>query len=142
MPRRSGHSSGPGEAAGDSSPTKVRLDLWLWAVRVYRTRPLAQEACQGGHVKINGAVGKPSSPVRVGDEISARTGGGGRTERLLIVRELRTVRTGAPEAATAYEDHSPPPPPRLLVPALPVRERGSGRPTKRERREIDRLRGR
>lgn len=128
--------------AAPSAGGSVRLDVWLWAVRVYRTRPLAQEACRGGHVKVGDQVGKPATKVRVGDVVSARTGGGGRTLRVLLVKELRTVRTGAPEAASAYEDRSPEPPPRLSMPALPRRDKGSGRPTKKERRELDRLRGR
>lgn len=132
-----------GGAAG-APVTSVRADVWLWAVRVYRTRALAQDACKGGHVKIDGATAKPSTPIRVGTEVRARTGGGWRTEKVLVATQLLTVRVGAPLAAAAYEDHSPPPPPpqkRPLMPSLPVRERGTGRPTKRERRELRRLRG-
>lgn len=128
--------------AQSSTGGSVRLDVWLWAVRVYRTRSLAQEACRGGHVKVGDQVGKPSTKVRVGDVVRARTGGGGRIEKVLVVRELRTARTGAPQAAGAYEDRSPAPPPRMAIPALPRRDKGSGRPTKKERRELDRLRGR
>lgn len=108
-------------------------------MRVYRTRSLAAAACRAGHVRVNGDKAKPSSPVRAGDEIRARTDAG---ERILIVRQVLTKRVGAPLAAAAVDDRTPPPPPRTHVPLAPVRDRGAGRPTKRERRQIDELRGR
>ncbi len=132
-----------GSAAG-APVTSVRADVWLWAVRVYRTRALAQAACKGGHVTIDGGTAKASTPIRVGTEVRARTGGNWRTEKVLVATRLLTQRVGAPLAAQAYEDHSPPPPPpqeRPLMPNLPVREPGTGRPTKRDRRELRRLRG-
>lgn len=132
----------PDAAPGSPTQGSVRLDVWLWAVRVYRTRALAQKACRGGHVKVDDETAKPATKLRVGDVVRARTGDAGRIERVLEVTELRTVRTGAALVAGAYVDHSPPPPPRLAMPALPVRAPGSGRPTKKERRELDRLRGR
>lgn len=115
---------------------RVRVDAWLWGIRLYKTRTAAATACRAGHVRVNGERAKPATPVTVGDEVAARTD----RERVVEVRRLLTKRASAPIAAEAFVDRSPPPPARL--PALGLRDRGAGRPTKRERREIDRLRGR
>jgi len=117
----------------------VRLDVWLWAVRVYKTRSLATTAVRGGHVRVNGDPVKPSYALKVGDEVRVRIAG---FDRVLGVRELLLKRVGAPLAAKAYEDRTPPPPPREFVAPIVTRDRGAGRPTKRERRAIDQLRGR
>ena len=114
----------------------ARIDSWLWAVRVYKTRSAATSACRAGHVRLNGERAKASQPVRVGDEVRVRIAG---FDRILAVRQLLTKRVGAPLAALAAEDRTPP---REPVAQLAVRDRGAGRPTKRERREIERLRGR
>ncbi|MFW6188437.1 MAG: RNA-binding S4 domain-containing protein [Actinomycetota bacterium] len=115
----------------------VRVDVWLWSVRVFRTRSAATAACRAGHVKIDGTSVKAAQPVRPGQRVSVRRPG---HEQVLEVVQLLTKRVGAPVAAGAYVDHSPPPPPALHA-ALPRRDRGAGRPTKKERRETDRLRG-
>lgn len=117
----------------------VRLDVWLWAVRAYKTRSLATTAVRGGHVRVNDAPVKASHPVRVGDEVRVRVA---HITRVFGVKQLLVKRVGAPIAAAAYEDRTPPPPPREFVEPIGRRDRGAGRPTKRERREIDRLRGR
>lgn len=117
----------------------TRVDAWLWAVRIYKTRSLATAACRAGHVRVNGERAKAAQPVRPGDELRVRIAG---FDRILVVRELLTKRVGAPQAALALEDRTPPPPPREEVGFVPVRDRGAGRPTKRERRDLDRLRGR
>ncbi|OCG73186.1 RNA-binding S4 domain-containing protein [Microbacterium sediminis] len=117
----------------------VRLDVWLWAVRVYKTRSLATTAVRGGHVRVNGDPVKASYALKVGDEVRVRIAG---FDRVLGVRELLAKRVGAPVAAKAYEDRTPPPPPREFVAPIVTRDRGAGRPTKRERRAIDQLRGR
>lgn len=117
----------------------VRVDVWTWAVRLFPTRSAATTACQGGHVKVNGAAAKPARLVRVGDTVRALTPGG---ERIVVVREPVSRRTSAAIAVHNYEDHSPPPLPRAERPSPITRERGAGRPTKRERRQVDRLRGR
>ncbi len=116
--------------------TSVRVDSWLWAVRVYKTRSAATTACRAGHVRVGGERAKASQPVRVGDELRVRIAG---FDRILVVRQLLTKRVGAPLAAAAAEDRTPP---REPVAMMAVRDRGAGRPTKRERRDIDRLRGR
>jgi len=114
----------------------ARVDSWLWAVRVYKTRSAATTACRAGHVRINGEKAKAAQHVRIGDEIRVRIAG---FDSILIVRQLLVKRVGAPLAAEAAEDRTPP---REPVAMVAVRDRGAGRPTKRERRDIDRLRGR
>lgn len=116
--------------------SSVRVDSWLWAVRVYKTRSAATTACRAGHVRVNGERVKAAQPVRIGDELRVRIAG---FDRILIVRQLLTKRVGAPLATEALEDRTPV---REPVAMVAVRDRGAGRPTKRERRDIDRLRGR
>jgi len=123
----------------DPAPTSVRADQWTWAVRLYPTRSAATAACRAGHVKVNGVSAKPAHPVRVGDVVRAVTPGG---ERILGVTGLLGKRTSAAIAATHYDDRTPPPPPREERVTVATRDRGSGRPIKRERRITERLRGR
>ncbi|MFP3961542.1 RNA-binding S4 domain-containing protein [Actinomadura fulvescens] len=117
----------------------ARVDSWIWSVRLAKTRSMASTACRGGHVRVNGVRAKPSHAVRVGDEVRVRQEG---WERVVIVSRIITKRVGAPVAAECYVDKSPPPPPREATLPVAVRERGAGRPTKRERRSIERLFGR
>lgn len=117
----------------------ARVDSWLWAVRVYKTRSAATAACRAGHVRVNGDRVKAAHAVRPGDELRVRIAG---FDRILVVRQPISRRVGAPLAAEAAEDRTPSPPPRDSVAVVPVRDRGAGRPTKRERRDIDRLRRR
>jgi len=114
----------------------ARVDSWLWAVRVYKTRSAATTACRAGHVRVNGEKVKAAQAVRIGDEIRIRISG---FDRILTVRQILVKRVGAPVAALAYEDRTPEREPQA---ALGLRDRGAGRPTKRERRDIDKLRGR
>jgi ribosome-associated heat shock protein Hsp15 len=117
----------------------VRIDQWLHAVRLTKTRSDAAAACKGGHVAINGKDAKPATTVQVGDRIEARLG---RRDRIVEVRRVISKRVGPQPAAECFVDHSPPPPEREATPLFAVRDRGAGRPTKRDRRRIDRLRGR
>lgn len=117
----------------------MRVDAWVWAVRLAKTRSQATTACKAGHVRVNDATAKPAQPVSVGDVVRVRLHG---FERIYRVTGLGTRRGSAAEAATLFEDLTPPPPPRAERPADVVRDRGTGRPTKRDRRDIDRLRGR
>lgn len=117
----------------------VRIDSWIWSVRLMKTRSTAAAACRAGHVRLNGERAKPAQPVRAGDEVRLRHAG---RERIVVVSRVVRKRVGAPEAALCFVDNSPPPPPREAVAAAGVRDRGAGRPTKRERREMDQLRGR
>ncbi|WP_314146366.1 S4 domain-containing protein [uncultured Leifsonia sp.] len=120
-------------------PTSVRVDSWAWAVRLFKTRSAASDACKAGHLKVNGDRAKPSQPVKVGDEVRAFVSG---TEKIYIARRLIVKRVGAAVAADCFEDRTPPPPPKTEAPATVLRERGAGRPTKRDRRLIEQLRGR
>ncbi|MFI7014861.1 RNA-binding S4 domain-containing protein [Streptomyces sp. NPDC050164] len=126
------------EAAGPQSGETVRVDSWIWAVRLVKTRSLGATACRGGHVRVNGERVKPAHAVRVGDEVRLRHDG---RERVVIVKRLIRKRVGAPVAAQCYIDNSPPPPPREAIAPAGIRDRGAGRPTKRDRREMERLRG-
>ncbi|WP_422117224.1 RNA-binding S4 domain-containing protein [Brachybacterium sp. UNK5269] len=125
----------PEQAPG---PQSVRLDVWLWSARLLPTRSAATTACRAGHVRRNGEPVKAAQRITVGDELRLRSPG---RERIVVVTRILTKRVGAPLAREAYEDHTPEPAPQLAA-APPRRERGAGRPTKRERRQFDRLRGR
>ena len=126
------------EAAGPADGATVRIDSWIWAVRLTKTRSLGAAACKGGHVRVNGQNVKPSHSLHVGDEVRVRQEG---WERIVIVKRLIRKRVGAPVAAQCYVDNSPPPPPRQAFAPAGVRDRGTGRPTKRDRRDMERLRG-
>lgn len=115
-----------------------RLDVWLWAVRLFKTRSLANKAISGGHVKLNGVNVKPAHTVKPDDVVTVREPG---WERKYRVIQVIPKRVGAPIAVTCYEDQSPPKPAYLSSP-MARRDPGTGRPTKKDRREIDRLRGR
>ncbi|MGJ8722024.1 MAG: RNA-binding S4 domain-containing protein [Salinibacterium amurskyense] len=117
----------------------VRVDSWLWAVRVYKTRSQATAACRAGHVKIGGTSVKAAQPVRIGDQVRIRIAG---FDRILVVKQTIVKRVSAVTAAESYIDETPPPPSREERAFAPLRDRGAGRPTKRERREIDKLRSR
>ncbi len=129
-------------AEQSTTETAVRLDRWLWAARFYKSRALAAEVCDGGKVEVNGHMAKPHKLVRVHDTVSFTHPSGPKELKVLALAERRGP---APAARLLYEDHSPPPPPReerpFFVPP-PFRPPGMGRPTKRERRETERLRGR
>jgi ribosome-associated heat shock protein Hsp15 len=114
----------------------TRVDVWLWAVRLYKTRSAATAACRGGHVRVNRGAAKASTSVKVGDRVEAFV----ERVRILEVAVVIDKRVGAQVAATCLVDHSPPVPVVKREPRVFVRVRGTGRPTKRERRELDRLR--
>lgn len=113
----------------------VRVDKWLLAARVFKTRSLSQEACAGGKVTVNDSKASAHRAVRVGDRIRIQ---GPRGLRDLVVLALAERRLPAPQAQELFDDRSPPPDPRPAPPNQ--RERGSGRPSKRDRRTMDRFR--
>jgi ribosome-associated heat shock protein Hsp15 len=119
--------------------SSARVDSWIWAVRLVKTRSLATAACRAGHVRVNGERAKAAQPIHVGDEVRYRESG---FDRVVVVVAILTKRVSAPVAAMSYTDLTPPPPPREEVALAPMRDRGAGRPTKRERRDLERLRGR
>ena len=116
----------------------MRLDQWLWAVRVCRSRSLAADAIKGGLVKVNGERSKPAHEPRPGELIVARVGIMTRTVRFIAAPKSRVAAKLVPDFA---EDLTPPeelekrPKPNLLPPGF--RPRGSGRPTKRDRRVLE-----
>ncbi|WP_432195207.1 RNA-binding S4 domain-containing protein [Streptomyces sp. bgisy027] len=126
------------EAAGVQRGESVRVDSWIWAVRLVKTRSMGATACKGGHVRVNGQNVKPSHTLHIGDEVRVRHEN---RERIVVVKRLIRKRVGAPVAAQCYVDNSPPPPPREAVAPAGIRDRGTGRPTKRDRRDMERLRG-
>jgi ribosome-associated heat shock protein Hsp15 len=123
------------------TPAGVRIDRWLWAARFYRSRTLATRACDGGKVDLNGRGAKAHSPVRRGDIVEFTVGD---WRRRVEVLDLAEKRGPAAAARRLYDDHSPPPPAKSdwLFSPPPRREKGAGRPTKREGRKIRKLRGR
>jgi ribosome-associated heat shock protein Hsp15 len=115
----------------------VRVDRWLWAVRLYKTRTQASAACTAGHVHINGHPCKPARPVRPGDTLVALTGQITRTVKVVALLESRV---GAKLVANYLEDQTPPkehekPREKTFAP-VGQRPRGAGRPTKKERRAL------
>ena len=118
---------------------RQRIDKWLWHARVVRTRSAAAALVDAGHVRINsGRIDAPSRPVRAGDVVTVALD---RSVRVLKVTDYADRRGSAAVARGLYEDLTPAPAPASEPPAG-MREAGAGRPTKRERRELDRLQGR
>jgi ribosome-associated heat shock protein Hsp15 len=119
---------------------RQRIDKWLWHGRVVRTRTAAASLVTGGHVRVNGErVQTASRALRAGDVVTVALD---RTVRVLKVTAFAERRGSADAARVLYEDLSPPPSPvEPKAPAVGAREPGEGRPTKRDRRAIDRLRG-
>ena len=116
---------------------QVRVDRWLSAARLFKSRTQAAQSCQGGHVKVNGANVKPHQRVRAGDEVRVQRG-----ERTILVDvvTLADKRLAPAGARELYRDRSPAPPPKQE--RVAARDPGTGRPSKRERRTLRRLRGR
>jgi ribosome-associated heat shock protein Hsp15 len=129
---------------GETPGGKTRIDKWLWAARFYKTRALAAEAIAGGKVQVNGERVKRAKPLQVGDELRIRQGP---YEYQLVVRDLSDRRGPAVQAAALYEER---PESRAARQALALQLKSlhsaflpeRGRPTKKDRREINRLRGR
>ncbi|MFT4028422.1 MAG: S4 domain-containing protein [Protaetiibacter sp.] len=117
----------------------ARIDAWLWAVRATKSRSAATALCKAGHVKVGGESAKPAQLVRPGAEVRVVTPHG---TRILVVRQPLTKRVSAALAAVAFDELTPAPPPAQERTVFAARDRGAGRPTKRDRREIERLRGR
>lgn len=122
------------------TPSEVRLDKWLWAVRAFKTRSLAITACNAGHVKIEGQRVKPARTVRIGESITVQVGDLCRTLKVLAPLEKRV---GAQKAKEFVEDLTPPAEYEKQKAAhfAPMVEwpKGKGRPTKRSRRLLHRF---
>jgi ribosome-associated heat shock protein Hsp15 len=118
---------------------KIRIDKWLWAVRIFKTRSIAAEACASGKVKIDGDAVKASYNVKTGQTITVLKEG---VKHVLLVLKLIDKRVGAPLAAECFQDLTPPEEKdRLRFPSVfyEVRDKGAGRPTKKDRRLIDKF---
>ena len=120
--------------------SSVRMDKWLWSVRLYKTRSLAAEACSSGKVHVDGQSVKPARSVKIGDVVTAITG---EITRTIRVRELLEKRVGAKRVSQYLEDLTPAaeyarPREKHFAPIL-FRPRGKGRPTKKDRRSIQRF---
>lgn len=118
----------------------VRIDKYLWAIRVYKTRSEATDACNGNKVKLNGVNAKPSKAVKIGDTLEVHKGPASFTYKVL---QLSENRMGAPMVPD-YADNLTPESElsKLHAPKETIvlkRDRGTGRPTKKERRELDAL---
>jgi len=124
--------------------TRVRMDKWLWAARFFKTRTLAARACELGRIESNGQGAKSAREVRVGDLLQVKTDGGEFQVEVLVLSEIRGP---AAVAQTLYRETEAS---RELRLKLAEERRGAphfdasgeGRPSKRNRREMDRLRGR
>ena len=114
----------------------TRVERGLWSVRLTKTRPDAAAACRGGHVRINDRLAKPSTTVAPGDEIRVKQAD---TTRIVEVVRVIQKRVGAADAVTCYLDRTPARPATPVIPVA-IRDRGAGRPTKRDRRMLDRWR--
>ena len=121
----------------------VRLDKWLQVARMFKTRSQATRACTLSRVRVDGQVAKPHKALAVGDRIEIDRGEG--WTQVVVVRELKDKPVRKAEAADLYVDESPPRPQlspveRLMKRPPVLRERGTGRPTKKERRQMERWR--
>ncbi len=129
---------GGGAAWDDAHMETTRVDRWLWAVRVHKTRALATDGCRAGHVTVNGTQAKAATMVKPGDRVVARVGSRQRDLEVVTVIEKRV---SAAVAATCVIDHTPPPPePSAFDQPVFKRDARTGRPTKRDRRDLERLR--
>lgn len=130
------------EAAGGAPPAeRQRIDKWLWHARVVRTRAAAAALADSGHVRVNGhRIDASSRPVRRGDVVTVALD---RSVRIVRVTGFAERRGSAPQARALFEDVTPSPVTKAPdLPPAAERPQGSGRPTKQERRAIDRLAGR
>jgi len=123
-----------------ADPASTRLDKWLWSVRLFRTRSLATDACRAGSVAVGGQAAKPAREIRAGETVSVRQG---LVTRTLVVRAAPARRVAAWQVA-AYVDDRTPAEEFARAQSRPVehflaREKGSGRPTKRDRRQLERV---
>ena len=118
--------------------SEARIDKWLWAARIYKTRTLASDACKNGRITINGALAKPSRTVKVGDQVGVKKSPITYTFRVLQAIEKRV---GAKLLPEVFENITPPEQYELLemnrISGFIDRARGTGRPTKKYRRALD-----
>ena len=118
--------------------SEARIDKWLWAARVYKTRTLASDACKNGRITINGALAKPSRTVKVGDQVGVKKSP---ITYTFCVLQAIEKRVGAKLLPEVFENITPPEQYELLemnrISGFIDRARGTGRPTKKDRRALD-----
>lgn len=123
--------------AKKSSPSLNRVDRWLWTTRIFKTRDLAVAACRSGRIKVGDVAVKPARELKAGETVTVRDGP---DTRILVVRDFPVLRVGAKLVADYLEDKTPPKPKSEQQIASGeagwTRERGAGRPTKRDRRRL------
>jgi ribosome-associated heat shock protein Hsp15 len=124
-------------------PASVRVDKWLWAARFFKSRSIAVTAIEGGKVTVNGERVKPSRDVKTGDSIAVRLGP---YEHTVIVRGVSDRRGPAPQAALLFDETAESRAAReklhwQLKHAAPVIVPGEGRPTKKDRRDLNKFKG-
>ena len=123
---------------------KVRIDKWLWSVRIFKSRTMASDARKAGKVRIGEQLVKPSDKVMVGQTVFVKKGG---FDLVFLVKKLIEKRVGAPIAVECYENLTPQEELNkykdwfIGKAGAEIRKRGSGRPTKRERRDLDEYKG-
>ena len=124
----------------DKKMEELRIDKWLWCARLFKTRTLAADACKGGKVKINDASIKPSRDVKIGEQIQVQLG---QLHKVVEVKSIPKSRVSPKQVEDVYTDLTPKEEYERIefIHAYKVeyRDRGAGRPTKKERREIDKL---
>lgn len=121
------------------SPDTVRLDKYLWSIRVFKSRSMASDACNGGKVKINGVSCKPSRVVKIGETISIKMGG---IERIFKIKALLDKRVGAPLVPDFCVDLTPESEiekQKMMRVKFEIRDAGTGRPTKKDYRDLEQL---
>lgn len=122
----------------DGEVDTTRVDRWLWAVRAHKTRSLATDGCRAGHVTVNGTQAKAATMIKPGDRVVARVGDRKRDLEVVTVIEKRV---SAAVAATCFVDHTPAPvEPSAFDQPVFKRDARTGRPTKRDRRDLDKFR--
>lgn len=127
-------------AVPPASPAPARIDKWLWMVRIFRTRSLAGDACRAGSVTVNDHPAKPAREVRPGERVTVRDGLVTRTLLVVASPRGRVAARWVPEFCTETTPESEWAKAREAgVQQLLAREKGSGRPTKRDRRLLDQL---
>ena len=121
------------------NPSGIRIDKWLWMVRVFKTRTMATDACNAGKIKLHGDNAKPSKIVKIGEIYSVKLD---QLDKTIQVVDFPKSRVGAPLVPLYYTDLTPPEEyerVKALRTRFEIRDHGEGRPTKRDRRQIDYL---
>ena len=121
------------------SPDKVRIDKYLWSVRVFKSRSMASDACNGGKVKVDGVSCKPSREIKPGETITIKMNGIERVFKVVALLDKRVAAPLVPEFCSDLTPQSEFDKQKMLHAKFEFRDPGSGRPTKKDYREIEQL---